>query len=76
MYFQDISTRIMILVYGFNVYFLVIMLHNTKTMQVHGLILLPNQRHYLYRCFRIFRGRRLTKTNIGIWIINITIEVN
>jgi hypothetical protein len=61
MYFQDISTTIMIHVYDFNVYFPIIMLHNTKTMQVHGLILLPHQRHYLYRCFGIFQGRILTK---------------
>jgi hypothetical protein len=36
MYFQDISTTIMIHVYDFNLYFPVIMLHNTETMQVHG----------------------------------------
>ena len=36
MYFQDIYTTIMIHVYDFNVYFPLIMFHNTKTMQVHG----------------------------------------
>ena len=36
MYFQDISTTIMIHVYDFNVYFPLIMFHNSETMQVHG----------------------------------------
>ena len=36
MYFQDISTTIMIHVYDFNVYFPLIMFHNIEIMQVHG----------------------------------------
>ena len=36
MYFQDISIAILIHLYDFNVRITVLMLHNTKQMQVYG----------------------------------------